>query len=295
MSKVFLVGVVLLACTAVLFAQAPAKKRVAILVDNSTPRPELTGAAEANLSNAFVKIGRFEVIERAQLDKVMKEQAMGMTGALDAASAANVGKILGVNFMVLAKINEATFEDKSTTGKEGKRYPSFKAVVGVDLRIVNTETASILLSELIRKEKTASRENPDQTMMMSEALGNVNKEVQRKVWNAFPVEGYVIAVKDPTHFTLDIGKSLGIDKKTKLKVIREGLPIKHPVTGAMLPGPREDIAEMEVESATDVTSEAKLTKWLKNPKNPTPLKVADKVITMEKGQGFWEKVGEGSH
>jgi hypothetical protein len=295
MSKVFLAGVVLLACTAVLFAQAPAKKRVAILVDNSTPRPELTGAADANLSNAFVKTGRFEVIERAQLDKVMKEQALAMSGVLDAASAANFGKILGVNYMVLAKINEASFEDKSTTGKEGKRYPSYKAVVGVDLRIVNTETASILLSELIRKEKTASRDNPDQTMMLSEALGNVNKEVQRKVWNAFPVEGYLIAVKDPTHFTVDIGKSLGIDKKTKLKVVREGQAIKHPVTGAMLPGPREDIAEMEVESATDVTCEAKLTKWLKDPKNPSPLKVADKVITMEKGQGFWEKLGEGSH
>jgi hypothetical protein len=242
-----------------------------------------------------VKIGRFEVIERAQLDKVMKEQALGMTGALDAASATKVGNILGVNYMVLAKINEATFEDKSTTGKEGKRYPSYKAAVGVDLRIVSTETASIILSELIRKEKTSSNEHVDQTMMMSEALGNVNREVQRKIWNAFPVEGYVIAVKDPTHFTVDIGKSLGIDKKTKLKVIREGQPIKHPVTGVMLPGAREDIAEMEVESATDVTSEVKLTKWLKDPKNPTPLKVADKVITMEKGQGFWEKLGEGSH
>ncbi len=295
MRKVFLAGVVLLACGAVLFAQAPAKKKVAILVENTTPRAELTGTAEANLNNAFVKTGRFEVIERAQLDKIMKEQALGMTGALDAASASKVGNILGVNLMVLAKINEATFEDKSWTNKEGKRVPSYKAAIGVDLRIVSTETASITLSELIRKEKTSSQEHADQTMMMTEALGNVNREVQRKIWNAYPVEGYVIAVKDPTHFTLDVGKSLGIDKKTKLKVIREGQPIKHPVTGAMLPGAREDIAELEVESATDILSEAKLTKWLKDPKNPTPLKVADKVITMEKGQGFWEKIGEGSH
>jgi hypothetical protein len=295
MKKVLLAGVVLLACACLVAAQAPAKKRVAILVDNSTPHPELTGAADANLSNAFVKTGRFEVIERAQLDKVMKEQALGMTGALDAVSAAKVGNILGVNDMVLAKINEATFEDKSWTDKAGKRYPSFKAAVGVDLRIVDTETASIILSELIRKEKTTSTEHPDQTMMMTEALTNVNKEVQRKVWNAFPAEGYVIAVKDLTHYTLDLGKSLGIDKGAKIRVVREGAPIKHPVTGAMLPGPRENIAELEVESATDLTSEAKITKWLKDPKNPSPLKVADKVITMEKGQSFWDKMGEGGH
>ena len=42
----------------------------------------------------------FSVIEREKLDLVMKEQGLGAAGALDPQSAAKVGRILGVKYIV---------------------------------------------------------------------------------------------------------------------------------------------------------------------------------------------------
>lgn len=277
------------------FGQSVPKKSVAVMpFGNDTAYPELTALAEGNINNTFVKTGRFNVIERAQLEKVMKEQAIGMTGAIDPTTAANVGKLLGANLVVLGQIVQADWEDKSHTDDKGVHHPEFHAVVGVQVKIVDVETGKILFSETQTQRKKTESSTANQKLMMSGAIDVANKELKVKIENAFPVEGYIIIVKDPNKSaTIDLGTDLGIDKKTKLKVVREGPSIKHPVTGQIIPGAREEICEIEVVSASNLTSEVKINKYYKDP--PNPIKVGDKVVTLPKSRSRWEKLGDEQH
>jgi curli biogenesis system outer membrane secretion channel CsgG len=54
---------------------------------------------------ALIQSNRFKVIERTQLDKIMEEQALGQTGALDDQTALEVGNILGVNAIVIGSVS----------------------------------------------------------------------------------------------------------------------------------------------------------------------------------------------
>jgi hypothetical protein len=95
-----------------------------------------------------------------------------------------------------------------------------------------------------------------------------------------PIEGYVIGVKDSAHLTLDVGKTGGIKKGMKLKIFREGPPMKHSVTGQMVPGIKQWLAEVEVTLVDKTNSEAKVTKWTIKPAKP--IQVGDKFRTAEK-------------
>ena len=44
---------------------------------------------------------RFRLVEREQIDRVLAEQNFGTSGRVDAKSAAAIGKILGVQFLVI--------------------------------------------------------------------------------------------------------------------------------------------------------------------------------------------------
>ncbi len=45
----------------------------------------------------LVNVNRFKVVERAQLEKILEEQKLGMSGILDASTAAKVGRGIGVD------------------------------------------------------------------------------------------------------------------------------------------------------------------------------------------------------
>ncbi|MGH7454492.1 MAG: CsgG/HfaB family protein, partial [bacterium] len=52
------------------------------------------------LVTGFVGINRFKVIERAQLERILEEQKLGMSGVIDASTAAQIGKGIGVDGVV---------------------------------------------------------------------------------------------------------------------------------------------------------------------------------------------------
>ena len=58
------------------------------------------------LTTALINTNRFKVIERAQLSKVLQEQALGQSGALDAETAVVVGKIMGLDAVVVGSLSQ---------------------------------------------------------------------------------------------------------------------------------------------------------------------------------------------
>jgi curli biogenesis system outer membrane secretion channel CsgG len=109
------------------------------------------------LVGKLVKDGVFSVIERKALDAVMTEQNLSNSDRFDSNSAAKVGRLLGVDVIIIGSITQFGRDDNTTNlgggvvggitgrfgvGGIGRRQS--KAVVGISARIVNTDTGEIL-------------------------------------------------------------------------------------------------------------------------------------------------------
>jgi len=76
--------------------------------DTRGPAPEkkLGYSLAEMLTTALIQSGKFQVVERAQLEKLLQEQSLGQTGALEQETAVEVGKILGVQAVVVGSISQ---------------------------------------------------------------------------------------------------------------------------------------------------------------------------------------------
>ena len=151
---------------------------------------------------AMVREGRFDVVERRLLEKVLGEQQLAMTGVIDASSATEIGKLLGVKVIItgsVMKLRDAT---------------------EINARIIDVESASIIAAENLRS--TASS-----------GLQELVVDMSRKIMKNFPLEGYVVNRSDDT-VTIDLGIRTGVKKGMQFIVFKEGQVIKHPRTGEVL-------------------------------------------------------------
>jgi curli biogenesis system outer membrane secretion channel CsgG len=135
-------------------AQQPqGRPRVAVLnfENNSTWAwwgDRLGEAAADELVTQLIKTGNFTVIERAQLAAIMAEQKLGATGAVDSSTAARIGKLLGVQYILTGSITQ--FSVKRTGGAirafGGIGASVTNAEARLDVRLVSTETGEILVA-----------------------------------------------------------------------------------------------------------------------------------------------------
>ena len=173
---------VLLAFASTSAAQQPQKKRVAVFnFEYGTVHSSVAyifgtdvdvgkGIADL-LVEDLVKSGVYSVIERKALDKVLAEQNFSNSNRADPASAAKLGRVLGVDTIIIGSITEFGRDDKATNvgggaiGSIGRRYGfggagvskrEAKAVVAVSARMVNTDTGEILGVATGKGESTRS-------------------------------------------------------------------------------------------------------------------------------------------
>src|SRR5690242_6381240 len=160
---------------------APAqKKRVAVMnFDYATVQSSVSAIFGVNqdigkgiadlLVDKLVNDGTYSVIERKMLDKIIAEQNFSNSDRADPNSAAKIGKILGVDAIIIGSITQFGRDDKKTSvagtglssvtgrfGLGGVSKNDSKAVVAITARLVSTDTAEILASSTGRGESARS-------------------------------------------------------------------------------------------------------------------------------------------
>ena len=138
----------LLTLVAMPAAAQDAKVRIAIInfENNSTWSwwgDNLGAAAADELTTQLVKTGRFTVVERAQLASLLAEQNLGASGRVTAASAADIGKLLGVQVIMTGSITQFSIERRSV-GFRGIGGSYSNAESKLDVRLINVETGEIV-------------------------------------------------------------------------------------------------------------------------------------------------------
>jgi len=85
---------------------------------------------------------------------------------------------------------------------------------------------------------------------------------------------------------IDLGQEQGGRKGDKFSIIRQGASIRHPVAGAMLPGPVVELGVEEVSSVDPAISQVKL-------RLKQAVQVGDRIRMKEREKSFWDMGARG--
>jgi curli biogenesis system outer membrane secretion channel CsgG len=121
------------------------------------------------LVDQLVQSGKYSVIERKAIDKVLAEQNFSNSDRADPTSAAKIGKLLGVDAIIIGSITQFGQDDKKTDvgggalgglggrfGVSGIKRSKSSAVVGLSARMINTDTGEILTTASGKGEASRS-------------------------------------------------------------------------------------------------------------------------------------------
>jgi len=249
------------------------RRRVGVVdFENKTAygQSRLGQAASDILITELVKTGKFIVVEREKMQRLMEEQKLGLTGAIDSNTAAQMGKILGLNAIVTGAISNFGVR---TTGSDyliaqSKRQ---EATCTVDIRVVDAETGQILSADSGKGVSKVSSggilgmgtqgsyaesiEGDALRAAISELTVNITSQINKKPWSC-----RIPQVADGKVY-LSAGTESGLTVGQKLKVFSQGTEIKDPDTGLVLGREEAEIGEVEVVShAGEKLSVAKVIK-----------------------------------
>lgn len=120
--------------------RAPAITKVALLPFRAPT--ELIGASISDLFvTEMLRAGRYELVERSQMAKVLGETELSLAG-LSNAKAIETGKMMGAEGVIVGTVDEYT-----KVAQRGKTYP----VVGVSARLIDCQSGKIIWSVDISK------------------------------------------------------------------------------------------------------------------------------------------------
>jgi curli biogenesis system outer membrane secretion channel CsgG len=311
--KILFTTILLLSLCAEVFAQAAApaaapakgrKRRVAILdFDYATVHSGVAAIFGQDIDigkgitdllvTRLVKDGTYSVIERKALDKILAEQNFSNSDRANPASAAKLGKLLGVDAIIVGSITQFGNDTKNTKvggaggglggfGLGGFSHKKSKAIVQIDARVVNIDTAEILVASEGKGE--SSRESTSMTgggsnwhgfgaggvdfgnsdfqntiigeavkaavdQMTTGLISDAGKVEARTII----VEGMVAAIDGKT-IVLNIGSKTGIKVGDKLSVERVSREIKDPSTGKVIRRLSSQIGTIEITDVDDISA-----------------------------------------
>lgn len=285
------------------FAQQPAaKKKVAVLdfqyatVMSSVQaifgtQQDIGRGISDLLVDRFLKDGTYRVIERRDINKVLQEQNFSNSDRADATSAAKIGKVLGVDAIVIGDITQFGRDDHST-GAAGNAFSHWdkygvgkvgvhkaKAVVAVTARLVDVNTAEILASETGKGESQRSgtnllggggdwgsggggsfdmgSSNFAQTII-GEAVNGAVTELATKLGqdgNKMPTETVqingLVADASGNSIVINVGSKAGVHVGDRLVVSRVSRVIKDPATGKPLRSVEEPVGQLQITSVDE--------------------------------------------
>ena len=241
----------------------------------------------------LVKDGSYSVIERKALDKILAEQNFSNSDRANPTSAAKLGKLLGVDAIIVGSITQFGNDTKNTKvggaggglggfGLGGFGHSKSKAIVGLDARIVDIDTGEILTVAEGKGESQRTStsllggggnwhgfgaggvdfgSSDFQNTIIGEATKLAVEQMStgvisgkdKLVVRTIVVEGLVAAV-DGGQVILNVGAKNGVKVGDELNVARVTKEIKDPATGKVLRRMSTPVGVVKVTDVDDVSS-----------------------------------------
>jgi curli biogenesis system outer membrane secretion channel CsgG len=166
-------------------ANAQRKKQIAVLdFDFATVDLGLADRAYGGKQNlarrvadklvtSLVGLGTCQVVERSQLEKVLSEQNLGAQGRLDASTAAKIGRVLGVDALIIGNVSIFELQGMPQPNDTFWDNKKMRARIAVNFRVIDTTTAVV---ELSNEQSGMSKEPPKNAGKMASKIGGFFKK-----------------------------------------------------------------------------------------------------------------------
>lgn len=309
LAKSLMVVLLALLVAAPLMAQnAPRKKRVAVMdFEYGAVRSYVAGLFGTDVDvgkgicdlivKRLVQDGTYSVIERKMLDKILAEQNFSTSDRANPASAAQIGRILGLDAMIVGSITQFGGENKETkVGGGGGGWGGFgiggfgrkesKAIVTLDARVVDIDTAEILAVADGKGESKRSgtsligagggrggwgaggldmSSSGFQETILGEAVKAAVDQLaagliagnEKLKVRTVVVQG-LVAFVDGSQVVLNVGAKSGLKVGDQLSVERVTSEIKDPATGQVIRRMTNKIGVVEVTEVDDASAVCKI-------------------------------------
>jgi curli biogenesis system outer membrane secretion channel CsgG len=216
--------------------------------------PAARNQIDTEFSENRLLSSKFSVVEREKLKLAMQEQGLAAAGAVDPTTAAKVGRILGVKYVITGAIDKFDIQNtKGALGMFGVAAYVVQASATINLRFIDATTAERVLSIAADGGvKTgggslsgASLSHDAEWGLASETIQKASKAVVEKLMGgdylaristsatAGGVEGKIIKV-DGTRAWINLGALSGIKLGDRFNVFDAGEALIDPDTGAKL-------------------------------------------------------------
>ncbi|MGC8866586.1 MAG: CsgG/HfaB family protein [Elusimicrobiales bacterium] len=256
------------------------KRRIAVVeFENKTAygQRRLGQAATDILITELFKSGKFIVVERDKMNKIIEEQKLQQGGMIDPQTAVKLGQILGVEAIVVGAVSEFGVR------KEGSDYLLAQskqqvAEVSVDIRVIDVQTGQVILADSgkgITKSKKASflgmgtKGGYDETLE-GEALraaivkfvDNIANQLNKKPWSA------TIADASGDEIYINAGSNSNVDIGLKLSCFSQGKEIRDPKSNLVIGYREEYLGDFEVIRYCGDSGDCSIAKALRIDKSP---------------------------
>lgn len=211
------------------------------------------------LVNRLVNSEKYRVIERSRLDALLSEQNLGASGRIDPSTAAQIGRLLGVEVVIIGSVTQFDIQKQgSTFGLFGVNVggQTTEAVVSLNVRAVNTTTGEIIMGaegKGLGTQKddqvyvfgmgggtTTSNEGKLLSVATQKAVDEILLEMEKRnnklaaVPSVLPTVKAVVADISAGTVVLNKGSSDGYRQGMKVSIERVGKEIKDPETGKVI-------------------------------------------------------------
>lgn len=244
---------------------------------------DIGGGIADMIVEELVKDGTYSVIERTRLDAILAEQDFSNSDRADPLSAAAIGRILGVDAIVIGSVTQFGMEREGRSlGGLGRLTRGLvnrvgqqrgKAAVQLTARMVNTDTAEILASgegegrsdrsglllaagggtPLGWASLSMTSSSYRETILgeaTEAAVGQLSEQLAgsagRITARVVPVSGLVADV-DGANLVLNVGSAAGVKVGDTLRILRVTRTVTDPATGAVLREITQELGQVRID------------------------------------------------
>jgi len=245
------------------------KRRIGVVeFENKSAYGQRLGTAASDiLVTELSKTGKFVVVERDKLNKILDEQKLQSTGVIDPKTAVAVGKVLGLSAIVTGSVSEFGVKTEGTEMILSQSKNQI-AEATVDIRIVDAETGQVLFADSGRGTAKSgkrtvlglgARGGYDETLegkalraSIAQFTENIVSQVNKKPWSCrvASVSGGLVYI--------NAGPNMGIEKGRQLDCFHLGREILDPTTGLVLGNEEVPVGRIEVTGPLGDTGEGSI-------------------------------------
>ena len=262
------------------------RKKLIILTGEEKDK-EITEKIYQIASSTATQLNRYNVIDRSQLDRILKEQKLQHSGVVDQNQAIEIGKVAAANQALLIQVHnfgqkgvptekqkEKEEKEEPETGLFGwvvkevvkaeidkemenvERYPNnIHTIIDGEVRLINVETGESEASFSIHADHTGGVK----AKSLSEALKQVRSQMYTNLKTLYKLSSEILDVRG-SDVTLLLGKNMGVKPGTLFEIItREE---KRVVRDREITIPGKSVGFVEVQTMSMDASEGRvLRKW----------------------------------